>query len=143
MNEQISCDRIHLLALQIQRGFEEIDDFIQKATEVVCPRCKDVCCISKHGFYAPEDLFYLHALGMEAPQRDATLHESDPCPFLAPDGCSMKRWMRPSGCNWYLCESLFDQMECMEGYRRFDEKMKEIAELWLQMTEAHNGLSYR
>jgi hypothetical protein len=43
--------------------------------------------------------------------------------------------MRPSGCNWYFCDSLFDYMEPQVWYSDFEESFRDVAELWLEMSE--------
>jgi hypothetical protein len=122
-------------ARRIRAGVEKISPFIQHATATICPKCKDVCCISKHGYYNFEDLVYMHAIGLEAPQHNCGIADSDPCQFLSRNGCSMDRTVRPSGCNWYFCSALLDHMERMPGYREFDDTLKEVAELWMKMME--------
>ncbi len=126
---------IKKLAIKIKMGIENIDYFIQNATDKVCPECKNVCCISKHGRFNFEDLIYLHAIGAKIPEFDFIKNDTEPCHFLTENGCSLHRTIRPSGCNWYFCDSLFDVMEFSVNYRDFDDKLKEIAELWIQMVE--------
>ena len=41
--------------------------------------------------------------------------------------------IRPSGCNWYFCDSLYDYMEKKAGYEEFDKALGNVAELWMQM----------
>jgi hypothetical protein len=121
------------LARQIHHGVREISPFIECLTSSVCPSCTDVCCINKHGYHNFEDLIYMHALNLTPPLPDFRRKESDPCAFLTPTGCIMERFVRPSGCNWYFCDSLFDAMEIRSDYTAFDEALGHIAELWLEM----------
>jgi len=123
------------LAQKIREGIEKISPFIQQATRSVCPRCKDVCCISKHGYYTCEDLMYLTALNLEPPHMIFGRNDTDPCQYLFEHGCSMERSRRPSGCTWYFCESLLDYMEPQPAYREFDDSLRDVAELWLAMAE--------
>jgi len=132
---------IRSLAEKIREGIEKINSFIQMGTSHVCPRCKDVCCISKHGYYNFEDLVYLYALGLRPPPLEFGRKDSEPCQFLTPGGCSLERPLRPSGCNWYLCDSLFDFMEGLPGYRQFDDNLRGVAELWMQMMEEFHSVS--
>jgi len=127
--------RIKNLAQKIRQGIEKINPFIQQATRIVCPQCKDVCCISKHGYYTCEDLMYLTALGLEPPHMIFGRNDADPCQYLFEDGCSLERSRRPSGCTWYFCESLLDYMEPQPAYREFDDSLQDVAELWLAMAE--------
>jgi hypothetical protein len=126
---------IRELAKNISRRISGISPFIQRATENTCPACKDVCCISRHGYYNYEDLVYIRALGLTPPRPDFGSNDFAPCRFLAAQGCSMERCLRPSGCNWYFCEALFNYMETLPGYQEFDDSLTEIAELWLKMME--------
>ncbi len=132
-NDEIAY--IKKLSVKIKKGIQDIDYFIQSATDNVCPDCKNVCCISKHGRFNLEDLIYLHAIEAKIPEVDFSKNDSEPCHFLNKNGCSLNRVFRPSGCNWYFCDSLFDVMEPAINYREFDDKLKEIAELWIQMVE--------
>ena len=132
-----SVQLLHIreLAENISRKIADISPFIQRATQSTCPACEDVCCISKHGYYNFEDLVYVHALGLKPPPPDFGRKDTDPCRFLTSHGCSIERHLRPSGCNWYICEALFDYMETTPGYPEFDDSLTAIAELWLKMME--------
>lgn len=140
-NSGDSFQQVKEAARRARAGIEKITPFIQQATGTVCPKCDDVCCISKHGYYNFEDLVYMHALGLEAPQHDTGRADSDPCQFLSEKGCNMDRTVRPSGCNWYFCSALLDHMEEMQGYREFDDALKEVAQLWMNMMEEFTRIS--
>lgn len=134
-NKNIKIANIIKIATKIKRGIEDIDYFIQYATDQVCSKCTNVCCISKHGYFNFEDLIYLHAINAKIPDIDFSRDDKEPCHFLNNKGCSLHRAFRPSGCNWYFCDPLFDVIESTVNYREFDDKLKEIAELWIQMVE--------
>lgn len=138
-NDQL--ENIKKLASKIREKLENLHLFIQQANQIICPRCKDVCCINKHGRYAYEDLIYLFALGQEPPPIIQGRHDTDPCQYLLENGCSIERWRRPSGCNWYFCDPLLDYMELQSGYKEFDETLREVAELWLEMVETFERIS--
>ncbi len=127
--------KVRTLAGKIKEGLIRINPFVQRGTSRVCPGCREVCCISKHGYYTFEDLVYLHAIGVKPPDLRFGRNDSSPCQFLTPKGCSMERQFRPSGCNWYFCEALFDVMETMPEYHQFDDDLRGIAELWMKMME--------
>ena len=131
------------LARKIREGMESISPFIQQATQSVCPRCTHICCISKHGHYTYEDLIYVTALNREPPQLIFGRNDTERCPYLLEHGCSMERWLRPSGCTWYFCESLLDYMEPQPAYREFDDSLQDVAELWLEMVEEFENISNR
>jgi hypothetical protein len=131
----IKIHRIKRLAQKIKDGIENINPFIQRSTEIICPHCINICCINKHGYYNYEDLIYIIALGLEPPEYDFTRDNSAPCQFLSEKGCIMKRSVRPSGCNWYFCENLLEYMEQSPEYSKFDIELRNIAELWLEMID--------
>jgi hypothetical protein len=129
------------LAQRIKAGFDKIGPFIQQTTSEVCPRCPDVCCISKHGFFNYEDLVYQFALGLKPPQVDFGRNDFDPCQFLTANGCSIERSLRPSGCNWYFCDALLEVIEQRPDYHEFDDAMRDLAELWMKMLEEFSRIS--
>jgi hypothetical protein len=140
-NSGNTSQKVREAARRTRAGIEKISPFIQQATQTVCPKCNDVCCLSKHGYYNFEDLVYMHALGLKVPQHEACRADSDPCQFLSEKGCSIDRTVRPSGCNWYFCSALLDHMEEMPGYREFDDALWEVAELWLEMMKEFAKIS--
>ena len=123
------------LARKIQEGFENISPLIQQNTERICPECRNVCCISKHGYFLFEDLIYLYAIGRRPADCEFGKNETDPCQFLSHNGCSIERPFRPSGCTWYFCEPLLEYMEKQPDYHEFDELLRDIAELWMELIE--------
>jgi rRNA-processing protein FCF1 len=133
--------KITWFAQKIQEGFQRIDTFIRQANQNVCPLCKDVCCIRKHGHYTYEDLVYLSALGLRAPHLIVGGNDRDPCPYLLETGCSIERSRRPSHCNWYFCDSLLDYIEPQSTYREFDDSLRDVAELWIGMVEEFRKFS--
>ncbi len=134
-NQKHNLQKVKELAQRIKKEIEKISPFIQQSTEVVCPQCKDICCLSKHGYYNYEDLIYIYALSLKPPNYDFGKKDSIPCQFLSDTGCVMDRSVRPSGCNWYFCNILSDHMERRSGYGEFDDTLRTIAELWLELTD--------
>ncbi|MDI6889496.1 MAG: hypothetical protein QMC83_00940 [Thermodesulfovibrionales bacterium] len=47
----------------------------------------------------------------------------------------MDRSVRLSGCNWYFCGPLFDHMEGRPDYGEFDDNLRDIADLWLELMD--------
>ena len=125
--------KVKELAYKIKDGIERISPFIQQNTQAVCPDCKDVCCINKHGYYNYEDLVYIHALGLRLLDCEFGRNDSDPCQFLSENGCSLERSFRPSGCNWYFCDSLFDRVEKRPEYQEFDDSLQDVVDLWMEL----------
>jgi hypothetical protein len=129
------------LSKNIKEGLDTISPFIEKVTQMICPRCRNICCISKHGYYNTEDIIYIFALGLKPPLREFHRLDEDPCQYLSGNGCSMPRSIRPSGCNWYFCDSLLDHMELQPDYNEFDEVLQDIANLWMDMIEEFNRIA--
>ena len=126
--------RVITLAQQIRETIRVVDSFIQQHTSVVCPGCGRVCCINKHAHYECDDLMYIYALGLE-PHGYEHREDSEPCQFLSPSGCILDRTVRPSGCNWFFCDDLFDSMERTQGraYDEFDDFLTVLADLWIEL----------
>ncbi|MFZ2197851.1 MAG: hypothetical protein WAV13_08975 [Thermodesulfovibrionales bacterium] len=126
--------RVRELAQQVRAMISIIDTFIQLHTSAICPECRKVCCVNKHGHCGCDDLIYMHALGLE-PRILEQRADYEPCQFLEPGGCRLDRTVRPSGCNWYFCDALYDSMEKAPGkkYAEFDSSLQELADLWMEL----------
>jgi len=126
--------RVRELAQQVRAMISIIDTFIQLHTSAVCPECRKVCCVNKHAHYGYDDLIYMHALGLEPYVREQRA-DHEPCQFLESAGCSLDRTVRPSGCNWYFCDALYDSMENapVKEYADFDSSLQELADLWMEL----------
>jgi len=134
-NQSYKLLRVKQLAHKVKEGLEKINPFIQQSTEAVCSKCTSVCCINKHGYHNSEDLIYIQALGLPLPDYNFDRDDATPCQFLSDKGCVMPRSVRPSGCNWYFCDSLLDHMEARPEYGKFDDDLRDVAELWLEMMD--------
>ena len=130
--------KVKELAKKVNEGIERIHPFIQQSTEIICPRCTNVCCINKHGYHNYEDIIYTYAIDLKLPVYDFDRDDSTPCQFLSERGCVMSRSVRPSGCNWYFCDPLLEHMEARSEYGKFDNDLRNVAELWLEMIEEFN-----
>ena len=132
-------DDIMEFAFKIKNEFDTVSQFIQKHTSKVCPFCKKVCCIDKHGYYDREDLVFFSALGVALPPHRPRRKDNDPCRFLNGNGCFLERWKRPFRCTWYFCEPLLESMGEDSGrvYRDFIssfQSMMSIRQRFLQET---------
>lgn len=119
------------LANQLKLEMDRVSPFIQHITSAVCPTCKKVCCINRHGYYDDQDLIYICALGLEPPSYKEGMEDTDPCQFLSESGCTLERSVRPFRCNWYFCNSLIEYMERgpSKPYREFINRFQRIIEL--------------
>jgi hypothetical protein len=116
-------------ARHFARLIEKVDPFIQKSTEVVCPECRQVCCINKHSYHTHFDVLYMRALGAKTPRHEAGIADSDPCQFLSPHGCKLGRFLRPYRCTWYFCTPLLEYIRNspVRQYRAFVSCLEEIS----------------
>ena len=131
--------RVFELSQQIRAMISIIDTFIQQHTSVVCPECRKVCCVDKHAHYGCDDLIYIQALGLE-PHVCEQRADYEPCQFLVATGCRLDRTVRPSGCNWYFCDALYDSMEASgREYTAFDVSLQELADLWMELGAEFRG----
>lgn len=139
--DQEKAGPVRLIACRVQKAIGGIDRFIEESTSAVCPSCRNVCCRNRHGRHSHEDLIYLYALGLQPPRNDSARQDADPCYFLAEKGCSLPRTIRPSGCNWYFCDPLYDHMEKRPGYEAFDMALGDLADLWMQMAGEYRKIT--
>ncbi|TAN43070.1 MAG: hypothetical protein EPN22_10910 [Nitrospirae bacterium] len=109
------------IALSLVEAVRLMDGFIQENTAVVCPECVKVCCKNKHSYYDHEDLIFIYSLGKKAPRYEPEIDDDDACRFIAANGCTLERALRPFRCNWYFCGPLIKHMEegPQKAYRRF------------------------
>jgi hypothetical protein len=123
------------LSKRIKRQIEIVDPFIQENTSTVCSKCEECCCIDRYSYYNCDDLVYIIALNLN-PQEFQSGDDSGQCSFLIKNGCCLERTVRPSGCNWYFCDSLDLQMNAApdEAYAEFSENMEKMFNLWMELT---------
>lgn len=138
-NDQQNTESINLseLADELRQAFKAVSPFIEKHTAIVCPECKKVCCIDKHGRYDKNDLAFIRALGVkkqyDLPDRD----ESDPCRFLNEKGCSRERWERPFRCTQFFCDALLKSLENDNAkfYRAFVDYLQHLISVRQRLLE--------
>jgi len=123
------------IAEQLNINITKIIPLIEPVTQMICSSCQSVCCIRKHGFFNKEDLIYFSALGVTPPNVIFDGEDEDPCQFLSHNGCILERSFRPSGCNWFFCDTLLDQLEKTDEFLTFDDSFSRLAELWVHMME--------
>jgi hypothetical protein len=135
---------IRSTAQEVRARIGAVDSFIQRHTSTVCPQCRKVCCINRHAYYNVDDLIYIYALGLK-PHEYERREDTEPCQFLSVKGCRLDRALRPSGCNWYFCDSLFSSMETTSGnaYREFDDALQELADLWMELISGFRAIFRR
>jgi hypothetical protein len=116
---------------ELRDAFEAVSPFIQRHTMRVCPLCKKVCCINKHGDYDNNDLVFIVSMGIEVPPSLPERRETDPCRFLKDSGCMLQRWRRPFRCTWYFCESLLESMkeDNSRDYRIFIYSLQKLVSI--------------
>lgn len=130
--EEFNC--IIDLSKRIKRQIKVLDPFMEENTLAVCSKCKECCCINRYSYYNCDDLIYIMALDLR-PKKLQSGDDSGPCNFLSSKGCRLERFVRPSGCNWYFCDSLHKHIsEAPETeYADFSDSMEVLFNLWLEM----------
>jgi hypothetical protein len=128
---------IRRLARDFAEAIDAMEPYIDQLTSVACPLCRRVCCINRHCHHDYRDLIFAAARGCKPPLYDRGLSDTDPCQFLSPGGCRMKRADRPFRCTWYYCDALLLHMA--EGptkpYREFVAQMQTALDLRRSMVE--------
>ncbi len=116
------------LASELKGLLEIVSEYFEKHTSKICPRCKTVCCMVKHGYYDEEDRIFLSALGVAAPSFNLDRQATDLCTFLKENGCSLPRWRRPFHCTWFFCEPLHGSMldGSRNSYKMFISSYKKL-----------------
>lgn len=119
----VQADNKKKLADELKNAFYIVSPFIEKHTSIVCPTCKNVCCINKHGDYDDNDLIFMEALGIKVPPYSTDRKDTDPCRFLKEQGCSLERWERPYRCTFFFCDPLLKSLESDDAklFRTFME----------------------
>jgi hypothetical protein len=122
-------------ALELRDAFNAVSPFIQRHTMLVCPLCKKVCCINKHGDFDTDDLVFINPMGIEVPHDSPDRKETDPCRFLKVNGCMLQRWRRPFRCTWYFCEPLLESMreDNSKDYRVFIRSLQRLVSIRQQL----------
>jgi hypothetical protein len=128
---------VERIALALRNKIDGVDRFIQENTAQVCPDCRKVCCINKHGYYDHQDLIYITALALTPPQYGAGIEDVAPCQFLSETGCGIERSLRPFRCNWHFCSELIAFMNSgpPKPLREFNNKFRELQSLRQEMAD--------
>lgn len=130
------------LAREMKEAFNALSPLIEAYTAEVCPSCRKVCCIDRHGTHEELDLLFIDAIGEtphpEPPREDDTV----PCRHLGERGCTIERWRRPFRCTWYFCPRLLEEMPGMDRrqYRRFMAALQRLQELRNLFSSSKNDL---
>jgi hypothetical protein len=126
------------LALQMKAAYEEVSPLIEAFTAKVCPTCRSVCCIDRHGSHEEADLKFLSASREAAPPEPPLPDDTLPCRHLGAKGCGIERWRRPYRCTWYFCAALLEAMPQADprGYRDLVAKLTRLGELRHKLMES-------
>lgn len=119
------------LALELKAAYEDVSPIIEAFTSRVCPGCRRVCCIDRHGTHEDADLAFLEAAGEGPPEDPPKGDDTEPCRHLDPGGCTIPRWQRPYRCTWYFCAALLEAMpaEDPRAYRRLVAALERLGTL--------------
>jgi hypothetical protein len=129
-------DGLRRAALEMKAAYEAVSPFIEEHTSTVCPSCKSVCCIDRHGAHEEEDIAFVAALGEALPPEKPRADDTEPCRHLCPEGCRLPRWQRPFRCTWYFCTALLEAMprDNPRRYRSFMAELKRLQSLRMEIT---------
>lgn len=89
----------------IRAAYDWLEPFMERYCEITCPVCSDFCCQATRVFFNHTDLLVILTLDLDPPPGQTRSRASEPCRYLTPAGCSLKRTLRPYVCVWYLCEA--------------------------------------
>jgi hypothetical protein len=123
-------EEVTVLAEDVSAAVEAAGAFIERHTSVVCPECRQVCCINRHAYHDLNDIIFICALGERPPVYKIAAEDTEPCQFLGKRGCRVRRPLRPHRCNWYFCEPLLGHIQAASAreYRRFVAGLRAITE---------------
>jgi hypothetical protein len=124
-------------AMELKNMIDSVDRYIQENTSRVCPDCRKVCCINRHGYYDYLDLIYVTLLGLTPPNYGDNIEDTAPCQFLSSAGCRIQRSLRPFRCNWHFCSELIVFMNAgpARNLREFNNSFRELQALRREMAE--------
>ncbi len=113
----------------IRDEYSRLEPLLQEFTEGFCARCKDPCCVNRHGFPDFEDLVVQKCLGIRARTCEKGLKDTGPCQCLGPMGCVLNRLERSYRCTWYFCEEVLDEFQkrAPGEFMSFEEICEEIS----------------
>jgi len=138
-----AMQRVRSLALEVAELTERSGSFIQAHTSIVCPSCGRVCCATRHSYHEVADIICLCALGETLPVYEKDREQGDPCQFMGPEGCTIKRSLRPYRCNWYFCAPLLEHMQGVPArqYRGFTDLMTELGRKREALLQEYEGIT--
>lgn len=128
---QLSASLRASLALELKAAYEAVSPIIEGFTRRVCPGCRSVCCIDRHGTHEDADLAFLEAVGERPPGGPPKEADTEPCRHLGAEGCTIPRWQRPYRCTWYFCPALLEAMPEIDprAYRRLVAALERLGTL--------------
>ncbi len=116
-------------AHEIKEAYEALSPMIESYTSSLCPGCKQVCCIDRHGSHEQADIKFIRLLDSDpVPWEPPLCDDKKPCRYLDKRGCVLERWQRPYRCTWYFCEPLLEKMRQADSrrYRRVLEALERL-----------------
>jgi len=126
----------------IRTAYHWLDPIMGRYCEITCQDCRDVCCTATGVYYNLTDLLVILTVGSDPPPGQTRSHASEPCRYLTPAGCSLKRPARPYVCVWYLCEAQMDlfQEEPTSTQRRFLSTLESLRRNRLRLESHYESL---
>jgi len=130
------------VAEENRRLIESLDVHMEALTRRVCPTCRDVCCISRHGRPAADDLVYYKALNLVPPPSEPDRPDTSPCHQLGASGCRLPRAERPYRCTWYFCTPLIEALDRLPARqaRVLDAQLSRLSSARIRLVETHAAI---
>lgn len=131
-----------LPARELREAYEAVSLLIEGFTSRICPECRNVCCIDRHGTHEEADILFLEALGGGVPEEPPRESDTEPCRHLGLRGCAIPRWRRPYRCTWYFCPPLLEAMPS-PGPQDIPQARGRPGEAGYDKGEVHGRMSFR
>jgi hypothetical protein len=126
----------------LRAAYDWLEPIMERYCEITCPACTDFCCQATRVFFNHTDLLTILALGLTPPPGQTRSGAAEPCRYLTPAGCSLKRTVRPYVCVWYLCEAQMAlyREEPAKTQRRFVATLESIRANRLRIESHYESL---
>ena len=131
-------DPARAIARRIVHRYDLAGDLFDELEAASCGVCQRPCCLDARVWLDFKDLLLIHLSGQSPPPAQLRCNRKERCRYLATNGCTLPRGVRPWVCTWYVCP---DQRRVLArdipgGPERLARWWREIAALREQMEEA-------
>lgn len=88
----------------------EVAALQKDCVEIVCARCKSLCCERVQYLFGEKDVLFLKLSGRKQIWRKNGIQKKG-CRLLGPSGCTLELGSRPFICHHYICHDLEAEMQ--------------------------------